>query len=80
MTWTSNNHLGGGRRDFRRPRYLSYMLRLWQSEDGERCVWRVSLECPGSGERCGFTDLDALVDYLTCAMSADDPAECMRRE
>ena len=45
-------------------RYLSYMLRLWQtSSDGEQ-IWRASLESPGTGERQGFAGLKDLFDYL----------------
>jgi hypothetical protein len=45
-------------------RYLSFMLRLWQtSSDGEQ-IWRASLECPGTGERRGFAGLKNLFDYL----------------
>lgn len=45
-------------------RYLSYMLRLWQtSSDGEQ-IWRASLESPGTGERRGFANLKDLFDYL----------------
>ena len=45
-------------------RYLSYLLRLWQTSDGSEQVWRASLESPGSGERRGFDCLESLVDFL----------------
>ena len=45
-------------------RYLSYLLRLWQTSDGEEHVWRASLECPGTGERRGFASLKDLFDFL----------------
>jgi hypothetical protein len=45
-------------------RYLSYLLRLWQTSDGEDQVWRASLETPGTGERRGFASLGDLVDFL----------------
>ncbi|MFN8474927.1 MAG: hypothetical protein U0822_22255 [Anaerolineae bacterium] len=46
------------------PRYLAYMLRLWQvgSENGP--AWRVSLESPHTGERRMFASLDALLAFL----------------
>lgn len=47
-----------------RQRYRSYLLRLWQTRDGEDQVWRASLETPGTGERRGFASLEDLVDFL----------------
>ncbi len=47
-----------------RPRYRSYLLRLWQISDGKKRIWRASLESPGSGERRGFADLEAMFDFL----------------
>jgi len=48
----------------RQRRYLSYLLRLWQTSDGRKQIWRASLESPGSGERQGFADLQDLFDFL----------------
>lgn len=45
-------------------RYYSYMLRLWETSNGERHIWRASLESPGTGQRRGFANLQSLVDYL----------------
>jgi hypothetical protein len=45
-------------------RYLSYLLRLWQTGDGEEQVWRASLQEPGSEERHGFASLQELLDFL----------------
>ncbi|MBU0494027.1 MAG: hypothetical protein KKA73_10165 [Chloroflexi bacterium] len=47
----------------RSPRYLAYMLRLWQSSS-EKPDWRASLESPHTGERQGFASLDDLFDFL----------------
>jgi len=47
-----------------KTRYLSYLLRLWESADGEEHVWRASLECPRTGDRHGFTTIEALFDFL----------------
>ena len=44
--------------------YLSYLLRLWQSGDGDRLAWRASLESPQTGERRGFASPDELFEYL----------------
>jgi hypothetical protein len=45
-------------------RYLSYLLRLWQTNDQGQPVWRASLESPGSRERLGFASLDELFKFL----------------
>jgi hypothetical protein len=46
------------------PRYLAYMLRLWQvSSDGEP-IWRTTLESPHTGERHGFANLELLFTFL----------------
>lgn len=44
--------------------YLSYLLRLWQTDDGGKQIWRASLESPGTGERRGFASLKDLFDFL----------------
>lgn len=45
-------------------RYLSYLLRLWQTSDGTNRVWRASLESPGSHKRYSFADLRQLLAFL----------------
>jgi len=47
-----------------RPRYLAYMLRLWQAGEDEAPGWRASLENPHTGERHGFGNLAQLVVFL----------------
>lgn len=42
--------------------YLAYLLRLWQSEEGE--PWRASLESVGPGDRHGFADTEKLLEFL----------------
>jgi hypothetical protein len=44
--------------------YQSYLLRLWQTRDGECTVWHASLEHPDSRVRQGFAELDDLFDYI----------------
>jgi hypothetical protein len=45
-------------------RYLSFLLRLWQtSSEGEQ-IWRASLESPGSETRQGFANLHDLFEFL----------------
>ena len=56
--------------------YLSYLLRVWRVKVSERTTWRASLECPDTGERLGFADLEALCRYLrveTQQEGGDDP-------
>ena len=45
-------------------RYLSYLLRLWQTRKDEQVIWQLSLQSPHSGERLGFVDLEALCCFL----------------
>jgi hypothetical protein len=47
-----------------RQGYLSYLLRLWQISDGERQVWRASLQSPDSEEQQGFASLEDLYAFL----------------
>jgi hypothetical protein len=47
-----------------RQRYLSYLLRLWQTSDDGEQIWRASLETPGTGERQGFASIEDLIRFL----------------
>lgn len=44
--------------------YLSYLLRLWQTGEGEEQAWHASLESPGTRRRQGFASLETLFDFL----------------
>jgi hypothetical protein len=44
--------------------YKSYLLRLWESNENGKRLWRASLEKPGTGERQGFASLQALFAFL----------------
>jgi hypothetical protein len=55
--------------------YLSYLLRMWQTSDGEKCTWCASLEQPGTEERQGFASLDELFDFLR-EKAASRPEAC----
>ena len=44
--------------------YKSYLLRLWESDDQGKPIWRASLESPGTGELQGFATLQALIAFL----------------
>jgi hypothetical protein len=47
-----------------KPLYLSYLLRLWTVKAASGTQWRASLENPMTGDRLGFSDLEALFTYL----------------
>jgi hypothetical protein len=46
------------------PGYVSYLLRLWQTWQGGRPVWRASLQSTSTDEQRGFPDLESLVAFL----------------
>jgi hypothetical protein len=57
-------------------RRLSYLLRLWQTEQKGTLVWRASLESAHTRERRGFANLAALYAFLeqeTAAVSERRP-------
>ena len=45
-------------------RYISYLLRLWQTKNRDKMVWRASLESPHTGERKSFASLTDLLTFL----------------
>jgi hypothetical protein len=54
-----------------KPTDYSFILRLWQiqgeevqGEREEQWFWRASLDDPQTGDRVGFTDLEALFAYI----------------
>ncbi|MBN1219857.1 MAG: hypothetical protein JXM69_13090 [Anaerolineae bacterium] len=53
-------------------RYLSYLLRLWQTDN--KPTWRASLESL-TGERQGFASLEELFDYLKTQTNINDNEE-----
>jgi len=58
--------------------YLSYLLRLWETSDGENDVWRASVERPGTGERQSFADVQALFEFLRREMTTQDERDSTR--
>ena len=54
-------------------RYLSYLLRMWQTSNGEDQTWQASLESPGTGERRGFGDLEELYEFLNAQTDESSP-------
>jgi hypothetical protein len=58
--------------------YLSYLLRLWETSDGEKDIWRASVERPGTGERQSFADVQALFDFLQREMTPKEDRDSKR--
>ena len=56
----------------KQPRYLSYLLRLWQTSDGGEQIWRASLQSSGTGKRQGFASLEELFDFLQTQTDPQD--------
>ena len=44
--------------------YLSFLVRLWKVDQEAQVYWRVSIEDPFTGERCGFMNLKAFIAFL----------------
>jgi len=44
--------------------YLAYLLRLWHIKDAGKLGWRASLEDPHTGKYLGFSNVEALIDYI----------------
>jgi hypothetical protein len=59
----------------KKQRYLSYLLRLWQTNDGKKQIWRASLQSPNTQEQRGFASLEELMDYLETQMGHSGPDE-----
>ena len=53
-------------------RYLSYLLRLWQTSGGNNQVWTASLENPGTEEHQGFASLKELSGFLQAHTALQD--------
>lgn len=61
-----------------RPRYLAYLLRLWQVQDREQFAWRASLQDAHTGECRGFPDLETLLAFLRTETAKADLADDRR--
>ena len=57
------------------PVYRSYLLRLWEERGEQTAVrmWRCSLEDPLTGNRQGFANLTALLEWLTAELAKPAP-------
>ena len=55
--------------------YLAFLLRIWRvgAAEGERAIWRASLENPHTGEVRAFGSLAALVAFLEEAIGGQPP-------
>lgn len=47
-----------------RPKYLAYLLRLWQVQDEQGATWRVSLEDVNTRVLRGFGSLEKAFVFL----------------
>jgi hypothetical protein len=54
-----------------KPTDYSFILRLWQIQgeevqgaNAEQWLWRASLDDPQTGDRVGFSNLEALFNYI----------------
>lgn len=59
--------------------YRVYIVRCWEEQvsDLHEVVMRFSLDIPTTGERCGFTEQDELLDALRAELSnARDMGRC----
>ncbi len=57
------------------PRYISYLLRMWQVKGERGWAWRASLESPGSGKLRAFPSLERLITFLKEATSKPEPGD-----
>ncbi|MCX6033189.1 MAG: hypothetical protein NT169_28380 [Chloroflexi bacterium] len=46
------------------PRYMAFLVRLWQPGHDSEPVWRASVDNPHTAERHYFADLEALFAFL----------------
>ncbi len=61
------------------PRYMAFLVRLWQPGHDGAPIWRASVESPHTAERHYFADLEALFAFfeeqttacVECAEHAD---------
>ncbi len=59
----------------RPPHYHAFLLRCWQERsqfNDVPAVWRFSLENPQTGDRFGFTTLDAVIAALQDSLANDE--------
>jgi hypothetical protein len=62
--------------------YNAYILRLWQERSASPAhpaVWRFSLEDTHTRQRCGFGNLEGLIEFLQAQVKAGETEESTRR-
>lgn len=47
-----------------RPKYLAYLLRLWETQDAQGPTWRASLEEVSTHTRRGFESVEKMMAFL----------------
>ena len=57
----------------KRPKYQSYLIRLWRSSDDETAPWHMMLENLHSHERYSFASLGELKAFLHQLIAASNP-------
>lgn len=62
------------------PHYLSFLLRLWQTQDRGHTIWRASLESPQTGDRQGFASLEELMVFLQQQTANQENSKSKKRE
>lgn len=58
--------------------YQAYVLRLWREAAGTDdmpAVWRFSLDDTATGQRLGFSNLNALMEYLSQQLGESFPSK-----
>jgi hypothetical protein len=60
--------------DGSQPGFFSYLLRIWKVENGDETRFRISIENTATGERKGFTNLEALIAFLHMEMRKAEKA------
>jgi len=58
-------------------RYVAYLVRLWRVGEGERALYRASLEDPHTGDVRAFASLEGLVAYLKARIGSQNGPESM---
>lgn len=58
-----------------KPSYLSYLLRIWQSDAPGEAAWVASLENPHTHQMLHFNNLDDLAQFLRASTQLKEPPE-----
>ena len=61
--------------DSPRPKYRSYLLRIWMEDALSPSPWRIALINPHTGKRRGFTHPDKLAAFLMSQMDDEQALE-----